>query len=90
MSMSATLAVELDRPVKFPRVAQECDRPPEGALSGMPDFRRLIDELWGAVDPDEPMLCECTGAWQCPDCLLAAPVEGFTTATLEQATPDAA
>ena len=43
----------------------------------MPDFRRLIEDLWGLLDPDEPMLCECTSAWQCSDCALAVPVDGF-------------
>jgi hypothetical protein len=49
----------------------------------MPDFRRLIDDLWGAIDPDEPMLCECTNAWQCADCSLTASVEGFPSPSIE-------
>lgn len=40
----------------------------------MPDFRRLLDDLWGAFDPDEPLFCECGPDWECPDCALAAPV----------------
>ena len=41
----------------------------------MRDFRRFIDDLWGAIDPDEPIFCECTGAWECVDCSLATRVE---------------
>jgi hypothetical protein len=40
----------------------------------MRDFRRLIDDLWGAFDPDEPLFCECSDNWECPDCSLAAPI----------------
>jgi len=55
----------------------------------MRDFRRLIDDLWGAIDPDEPMFCECTGAWECVDCSLSARAEDVAPATV-QAAPTAA
>lgn len=33
-----------------------------------------LDAVWAAVDPDEPMFCECTGSRWCADCALSAPV----------------
>jgi hypothetical protein len=38
----------------------------------MPALRRLIEDVWRAIDPDEPLFCDCSGTWECPDCSLAA------------------
>ena len=57
-----------------------------GNVVPMRDFRRLIDDLWGAIDPDEPIFCECTGAWECVDCSLSARAEDVAPATAQAAT----
>lgn len=31
----------------------------------------VFESLWSAIDPDEPVFCECQGAFTCPDCSLA-------------------
>ncbi len=36
---------------------------------------RALESLWSAIDPDEPMFCECEPMAACADCALAAPVE---------------
>lgn len=41
-------------------------------------FQRLgsaLDGLWAAIDPDEPVFCDCTSARFCTDCTLTGPVE---------------
>jgi hypothetical protein len=40
--------------------------------------RAALDALWSAIDPDEPLFCECRGAWTCADCQLSAPVDAST------------
>lgn len=35
----------------------------------------VLDALWSAIDPDEPVLCDCAGAFTCPDCSLGAPLD---------------
>jgi hypothetical protein len=53
-------------------------------------FRRLgevLDSLWSALDPDEPLLCDCQPSTVCADCALAAPVEPVTDWSVPPALP---
>jgi len=34
-----------------------------------------LDAVWAAIDPDEPVLCDCRGGYTCSDCALAAPID---------------
>lgn len=44
----------------------------------MSPFQRLgsaLDALWSALDPDEPLLCDCRNNLICPDCSLSVHIE---------------
>ncbi len=36
---------------------------------------RALESLWSAIDPDEPLFCECQPSMACADCALASPVD---------------
>jgi hypothetical protein len=52
-------------------------------------FQRLghaLESLWSAVDPDEPLFCDCQATTLCADCALAAPVEPIQDWSITAAT----